>query len=167
MTDGLGWIGEHWYSGAVVKDGMLADISLTAVRGVDPVEAGMVAGTSTLVTLIRSVMFPDCGSSLRSLTTRAFTVPTGALLMVASHDRVIDEHSSKRVVHIPAGGTVLWVNTSRLAHTVTADDQSWDSGYVDVGETFSMTFDTPGTYSYYCVPHGGLGTGMAASVIVE
>lgn len=70
-------------------------------------------------------------------------------------------------VHIPAGGTVLWVNTSRLAHTVTADDQSWDSGYVDVGETFSMTFDTPGTYSYYCVPHGGPGIGMAASVIVE
>ncbi len=38
MGDGLGWIGEHWYSGAVVKDGMLADISLTAVRGVDPVD---------------------------------------------------------------------------------------------------------------------------------
>ncbi|MEU2353529.1 hypothetical protein ABZ599_11290 [Streptomyces misionensis] len=38
MSEGLGWIGEHWYSGAAVKDGMLADISLTAVRGVDPVD---------------------------------------------------------------------------------------------------------------------------------
>ncbi|TWV45969.1 hypothetical protein FRZ03_15205 [Streptomyces misionensis] len=38
MTDGLGWIGEHWYSGAIVKGGMLGDISLTAVRGVDPVD---------------------------------------------------------------------------------------------------------------------------------
>ncbi|EYT83172.1 hypothetical protein CF54_08915 [Streptomyces sp. Tu 6176] len=38
MTDGLAWMGEHWYSGAVVKDGMLSDISLTAVRGVDPVD---------------------------------------------------------------------------------------------------------------------------------
>ncbi|MGW2648353.1 hypothetical protein ACWC2T_26305 [Streptomyces sp. NPDC001393] len=38
MTDGLGWIGEHWYSGAIVKDGMLSDICLTAVRGVDPVD---------------------------------------------------------------------------------------------------------------------------------
>ncbi|MFJ5288515.1 hypothetical protein [Streptomyces sp. NPDC088348] len=39
MTDnGLAWIGEHWYSGAIVKGGMLSDISLTAVRGVDPVD---------------------------------------------------------------------------------------------------------------------------------
>ncbi|MER6565705.1 hypothetical protein ABT288_05830 [Streptomyces sp. NPDC001093] len=38
MTDGLGWIGEHWYSGAIVKDGMLSDICLTTVRGVDPVD---------------------------------------------------------------------------------------------------------------------------------
>ncbi|MGW2364535.1 hypothetical protein ACWCZ5_02970 [Streptomyces sp. NPDC001667] len=37
MTDGLAWIGEHWYSGAIAKDGMLSDICLTAVRGVDPV----------------------------------------------------------------------------------------------------------------------------------
>ncbi|MET8721555.1 hypothetical protein [Streptomyces misionensis] len=38
MSEGLGWIGEHWYSGAAVKDGMLTDISLTAVRGVEPVD---------------------------------------------------------------------------------------------------------------------------------
>ncbi|OLZ65593.1 hypothetical protein AV521_31635 [Streptomyces sp. IMTB 2501] len=39
MTDNsLAWIGEHWYSGAIAKDGMLSDISLTAVRGVDPVD---------------------------------------------------------------------------------------------------------------------------------
>jgi hypothetical protein len=38
MTHGLEWMGEHWYSGAVVKDGMLSDISLTAVRGVGPVD---------------------------------------------------------------------------------------------------------------------------------
>ncbi|WP_234430526.1 hypothetical protein [Streptomyces sp. NRRL F-4489] len=38
MTDGMGWIGEHWYSGAIVKEGMLANICLTAVRSVDPVD---------------------------------------------------------------------------------------------------------------------------------
>lgn len=39
MTDSsLAWIGEHWYSGAIAKDGMLSDISVTAVRGVDPVD---------------------------------------------------------------------------------------------------------------------------------
>ncbi|MER7985334.1 hypothetical protein ABTY53_06990 [Streptomyces noursei] len=38
MTGDLAWIGEHWYSGAIVKDGMLSDICLTAVRGVHPVD---------------------------------------------------------------------------------------------------------------------------------
>ncbi|MFF8592071.1 hypothetical protein ACF061_11590 [Streptomyces sp. NPDC015220] len=38
MTDGLAWIGEHWYSGAIAEDGMLSDICLTAVRGVDQVD---------------------------------------------------------------------------------------------------------------------------------
>ncbi|AEW98268.1 hypothetical protein [Streptantibioticus cattleyicolor] len=38
MSDGMSWIGEHWYSGAIVKDGMLSDICLTAVRGVDAVD---------------------------------------------------------------------------------------------------------------------------------
>ncbi|WP_030912571.1 hypothetical protein [Streptomyces sp. NRRL F-5126] len=38
MADGLGWIGEHWYSGAIVKDGMISNICVTAVRNVDPVD---------------------------------------------------------------------------------------------------------------------------------
>lgn len=38
MADGLEWIGEHWYFGGLVKDGMLSDVCLTAVRGVDPVD---------------------------------------------------------------------------------------------------------------------------------
>jgi plastocyanin len=71
-------------------------------------------------------------------------------------------------VHIPAGGMVLWSNTSILGHTVTADDGSFDSGNLDPGATYTMTFDTPGTYAFYCLPHGGVGgRGMAGTVIVD
>jgi plastocyanin len=71
-------------------------------------------------------------------------------------------------IHVPAGGTVLWTNDSFLAHTVTADDGSFDSGSVDPGDSFSQLFDEPGTYQYYCEPHGSPGLhGMSGTIIVD
>ncbi len=73
-----------------------------------------------------------------------------------------------REIHIAPGQTVTWVNDDAIQHTVTADDGSFDSGMMDQGVTFSQEFDTPGTYSYYCQPHGGPGgVGMAATVVVD
>ena len=75
---------------------------------------------------------------------------------------------SPTVVHVAPGATVLWTNSSPLAHTVTADDGSFDSGMVDADSTFTVTFDTPGTYQYFCQPHGSAGLhGMAATIIVD
>jgi plastocyanin len=71
-------------------------------------------------------------------------------------------------VHVAPGTTVVWTNSSRVAHTVTADDGSFDSGSVDPDSTFTVAFDTPGTYQYYCEPHGSAGLhGMAATIVVD
>jgi plastocyanin len=71
-------------------------------------------------------------------------------------------------VHVGPGATVLWTNSSPLAHTVTADDAAFDSGNLDPGATFSMVFDSPGTYQYFCQPHGSAGLhGMAATIVVD
>jgi plastocyanin len=67
---------------------------------------------------------------------------------------------------VPAGTTVTWTNNDSVAHTVTWDDMSVDSGLFGQGETFTYTFDTPGTYGYYCIPHGSPGSGMHGSVTV-
>ena len=69
---------------------------------------------------------------------------------------------------VPAGTTVTWTNTDQAAHTVTADDGSFDTGFVAAGQTVSLTFATPGTYPYYCIPHGAPGgAGMAGVVVVQ
>src|SRR5947208_9623596 len=71
-------------------------------------------------------------------------------------------------VHVSPGATVLWTNNSPLAHTVTADDAAFDSGMLDPGATFTMVFDTPGIYQYFCQPHGSAGLhGMAAKIVVD
>jgi plastocyanin len=54
---------------------------------------------------------------------------------------------------IAAGTTVTWQNADPLAHTVTADDGSWDSGDIEPGAAWRRRFDTPGTYPYHCTPH--------------
>jgi plastocyanin len=71
-------------------------------------------------------------------------------------------------VTVMVGQTVVWTNTSTLVHTVTADPalarerrevhlpegaQPFDSGQIAPGATFRHTFDVPGLYVYFCIPH--------------
>jgi plastocyanin len=56
-------------------------------------------------------------------------------------------------VQITAGTTVIWRNDDQLIHTVTANDKSFDSGLMQPGKTYRRTFDKPGQYPYYCLPH--------------
>jgi plastocyanin len=56
-------------------------------------------------------------------------------------------------ISVPAGTTVVWTNRDPVAHTVTDINGSYDSGLFEESGTFSMTFTTPGTYTYYCIPH--------------
>jgi plastocyanin len=63
---------------------------------------------------------------------------------------------------IAAGTTVIWTNNDSAPHTVTADDGSWGSGRLSKGDTYSFTFEQPGTYPYHCNVHPL----MTAAVIV-
>ena len=54
---------------------------------------------------------------------------------------------------ITVGSTVTWVNNGSTAITVTSPDGLFDSESVAVGSSFSYTFDTPGTFRYFCVPY--------------
>lgn len=100
----------------------------------------------------------------------------------------LNEFTPSRL-EVPAGTTVVWRNTSSRAHTVTAyeakipDDadyfasgsflseeaarQGWDDsfgGSLDSGDEYEHTFETPGSYTYFCIPHEA--GGMAATVDV-
>jgi plastocyanin len=83
-------------------------------------------------------------------------------------------------IEVAAGEKVTWRNVGKVAHTVTADKskaadpamvsipagtKEWDSGFVGEGESFSRTFQKPGTYRYICIPHEG--AGMVGSVVVR
>lgn len=67
--------------------------------------------------------------------------------------KMLDFSFSPDEVAVAAGTKVTWVNAGSALHTVTARDQSFDSGFKAAGERFAFTFDTPGTYDYFCVIH--------------
>lgn len=92
-----------------------------------------------------------------------------------------------QTITVAVGDEVTWDNTSTEHHTVTAEESSLPSGaayfssggapgedaanddlsaeLVGPGETYSHSFDTPGTYRYYCIPHKG--AGMTGTIVVE
>ncbi len=71
---------------------------------------------------------------------------------------------SINVLMVPLGSTVTWTNHDPgQVHTVTAVDGSFDSGFLNEGQTFSLRFDTPGEFEYFCGPHPW----MRARIMVE
>jgi plastocyanin len=91
---------------------------------------------------------------------------------------------------ISVGDEVVWYNTSSRAHSVTAYENAipegaeyfatggYDSeaaareawrqsldGALTSGQKYSHTFDVPGRYQYFCIPHEQ--AGMMGTIIVE
>ena len=56
-------------------------------------------------------------------------------------------------IEIETGAEVSWENLDPTAHTVTADDGSFDSGTLDPRSAFSATFQEAGTFGYVCRIH--------------
>jgi plastocyanin len=91
------------------------------------------------------------------------------------------------VLTISLNDTVIFVNESGDAHTVTAyedglpdgasyfasggfvsEDEARDDvagGLLPSGESFEVTFEDPGSYRYFCVPHEA--SGMTGRIVVE
>ena len=84
-------------------------------------------------------------------------------------------------LEIAAGDTVVWTNDDDIAHTVTsgrakkqgvpgvsknrdaAPDEVFDSGTMELDDTFDFTFQDSGTFTYFCAIHAG----MSARVVVS
>ena len=59
-------------------------------------------------------------------------------------------------ITVTAGTTITWTNRDDIPHTVTADDgppPTYRSHPLETGDHFSMSFEKPGTYHYFCSLH--------------
>ena len=65
---------------------------------------------------------------------------------------------------IGLNNTVTFQNKDIATHTVTATDNSFDSGDILPGKSWTYTFSTAGTFAYYCIYHSGW---MKGKVVVK
>jgi len=115
-----------------------------------------------MMVLAASLLFVGCSKSNETLSLNpdgsvrtAGTVPT-----TTNYTTTI---SIERGAFTPAEvtvmqtGSLLWVNKDSQVHSVTSGDESFDSGDIQPGGSFSMTFNTVGPYPYHCKYHNETG----------
>src|SRR6478672_1610415 len=66
---------------------------------------------------------------------------------------IINFNFSPSKLTIASGVTVTWTNNDTTPHTVTADDNSFTSGSLNKGDTYTHKFTAAGTYAYHCKFH--------------
>src|SRR5215204_147491 len=66
---------------------------------------------------------------------------------------IADHYFDVADIAIEPGTTVLWVNEGKVPHTVTATDGSFDSGELNPGDSYIVTFLGSGRLSYHCQLH--------------
>ena len=56
-------------------------------------------------------------------------------------------------ITVPAGTTVTWINKDPEVHTVVDKGGTFRSEALDSGDSFTFTFNEPGTYNFFCTLH--------------
>ncbi|HEY4526687.1 MAG TPA: peptidoglycan-binding protein [Candidatus Paceibacterota bacterium] len=80
------------------------------------------------------------------------------------HISIDDMEFDPDVLHIDRGTRVTWENDDTIDHTVTSlSSYYFASGTLDPGEDYSHTFNTRGTFSYFCSLHPE----MRGTIIVD
>jgi plastocyanin len=79
-------------------------------------------------------------------------LPAGAL--AAGHSVGIANFAyTPTPLTVAVGDSVIWSNEGFITHTVTAADDSFDSGKIRGGTTFTFQFQRPGEFQYACSIH--------------
>lgn len=59
-------------------------------------------------------------------------------------------------LEVPAGAAVTWLNQDSASHDATARNGDWRTARLSNDESDTLTFESPGTFDYYCSIHPGM-----------
>lgn len=89
--------------------------------------------------------------------------PTSSAPAAQNSVQISNFNFSPATLTVKVGDTVTWTNQDSAGHSVTADDNSFNTGIIDQGKSGTMTFSTAGTYTYHCSVHPS----MKGTIIVQ
>jgi len=83
-----------------------------------------------------------------------------AIMLISSTDAAADSRVNIKngsfvpsALTVSSGTTVEWHNQDAIQHRIVSSQGLFDSGLIDPGKKFSIKFNNPGTYNYYCSLH--------------
>jgi plastocyanin len=109
--------------------------------------------------LIKSLEQPQIISyenlgEVTTATSDAIKIETNQVSIVKeSYNPEIVESYDPIAIEVNSGTTVTWTNDDFVAHTVTDIEDSFDSGFIQAGSTWSNTFEKSGEWDYLCTLH--------------
>ncbi|HCL83158.1 MAG TPA: plastocyanin [Chitinophagaceae bacterium] len=102
--------------------------------------------------MVAAVIVGSCSKSGGYSSGNNNTPPPGTANAVS----IVNMSFSPANLTVSPGTTVTWTNNDAMTHTVTADDNSFNSGNMATGSKFSKAFAAAGTYPYHCSIHAGM-----------
>ena len=115
--------------------------------------AVVVAGTLAFAAC-SSGSAPTGGSAPAASTVAGGCTPSASVTGTPTLADIADFQFNPSTITVARGGTVSWTNTGLATHSVTADDDSFDSCDMAGHAVFTMKFDTAGTIAFHCKFHG-------------
>jgi plastocyanin len=111
----------------------------------------------TFILLSGFLIFAGCLENVYDRDTSVSDIEPGVTVVYIENFSFYPE-----MVTIEKGDTVRWISNDTAALVISGS--SFQSPAMRRGDTYSVTFNTRGTYNYYLLSHPWTGTGM---VIVE
>ena len=83
----------------------------------------------------------------------AFSLPSHAAPARAQTVQIHNFAFVPAVLTVTPGTTITWTNADEDPHIVTASNRGFRSAALDTGNHYSVTFNTPGEFAYFCSLH--------------
>jgi plastocyanin len=106
--------------------------------------------------VLGSVLLVGCSKSTKPSTEAAAATPSPPATVVnqGAVVKVTEYAFTQQSVTVKVGQAITWTNTGNVDHTVTETTPNpIDSPDIKPGQSYTLSFDKPGTYPYICSIH--------------
>jgi plastocyanin len=83
----------------------------------------------------------------------AATVEVGGTVSMVEPADAMQWGFEPKTLTVQAGQAIKFTNAGKIAHTATQSQGAFDTGFLKDGDSATLTFDTAGTFTYFCQPH--------------
>ena len=125
--------------------------------------AALVTAAASVFAIVAATSSSDSGGGSAAGTTAAPPSGSAAPTTGTATIEIAEFAFGPQELTVQAGTVVTWANEDGVGHSIKSGDGSFDSPDFGQGETFSFTFNEPGTFPYVC----GIHDSMTGTVVVE